>query len=124
LFLFNIVASIVAGLAPVEAVGYVVLLIQFMAGVNLLLIAIRRYHDRGRSGWWLLLQGTLATVLAIVGIAMIGGAALSSMGGATSDAQSFGAAALVALVLLLPISIWYIVWLSLPGKPEKNRFDD
>lgn len=124
LWLFNIVASIVAGLVPVEAVGYVVLLIQFVAGLNLLLIAIRRYHDTGRSGWWLFLQGALAAVLGIVGIVMISGAALSGLAGSTSDVQSFGAAALVALVLLLPISIWYIVWLSLPGKPEKNRFDD
>jgi uncharacterized membrane protein YhaH (DUF805 family) len=116
--------NIVAGLVPVEAVSYVVLLIQFVAGVNLLLFAIRRYHDAGRSGWWLLLQVGLYTILGIAVIVLMLGALFSGLGGSTSDTQSFGAAALVVLVLFLANLIWHIVWLSLPGKPEKNRFDD
>jgi uncharacterized membrane protein YhaH (DUF805 family) len=124
LSLFTFVMNIVAGLVPVEAVGYVVLLIQFVAGVNLLLFAIRRYHDAGRSGWWLLLQAGLYTILGIAVIVLMLGALFSGLGGSTSDTQSFGAAALVVLVLFLANLIWLIVWLSLPGKPEKNRFDD
>jgi uncharacterized membrane protein YhaH (DUF805 family) len=122
--LFIFVANIVTGLVPVAALGYVVLLIQFVAGVNLLLFAIRRYHDRGRSGWWLLLQVGLHVGLTAALIVTLLGALLSGLGGATSDTQSFGAAALVVLVLFLANLIWLIVWLSLPGKPEKNRFDD
>jgi len=90
----------------------------------LLLIAIRRYHDTGRSGWWLLLQLGLYTILAAALIVTALVSLLVAFGGAASDAQSFGAAALVMLVLFLANNIWLIVWLSLPGKSEKNRFDD
>lgn len=114
----------VTGVIGVEAVGYVVLLVQTVLGINLLLIAIRRYHDTGRSGWWLLLQLGLYTILAAALIVMALVSLLAAFGGAASDAQSFGAAALVMLVLFLANNIWLIVWLSLPGKSEKNRFDD
>jgi len=114
----------VTGVIGVEAVGYVVLLVQTVLGINLLLIAIRRYHDTGRSGWWLLLQLGLYTILAAALIVTALVSLLVAFGGAASDAQSFGAAALVMLVLFLANNIWLIVWLSLPGKSEKNRFDD
>jgi uncharacterized membrane protein YhaH (DUF805 family) len=114
----------VAGVVGVEAVGYVALLVQAVLGINLLLIAIRRYHDTGRSGWWLLLQVGLHTVLVIALIVTLLAALLSGIGGATSGTQSFGAAALVVLVLFLANLIWLIVWLCLSGKPEKNRFDN
>ena len=120
IFILNIVAEVI----DVKAAGYVVLLTQVVLGINLLLIAIRRYHDTGRSGLWILLQWGLSVILGIVFIVMAAGAVLSSFGGATSDANKFGAAGLVVVVLFLAIAVWNFVWLCLPGKPEQNRFDN
>lgn len=107
-----------------DALASVALLVQAVLGINLLLTAIRRYHDTGRSGLWILLQTGLSVLLGIVFIGMLVGAGLSAVGGATSDANKFGAAGLVVGVLFVAIAVWYIVWLCLPGKPEQNRFDD
>lgn len=123
LSLLAFVLNIVAKVTGVEAAGFVVLLVQAVLGINLLLIAIRRYHDTGLSGLWILLQTGLSFILGIVFTVMIVGAGFSAMGGATSEVYKFGAAGLVVGVLFLAIAVWYIVWLYLPGKPEQNRFD-
>ena len=123
LSLLNIILNFVATVIGVEALASVALLIQAVLGINLLLIAVRRYHDTGRSGLWILLQTGLSVVLGIALIVMLVGAGLASMGGATSDANKFGAAGLVVGVLFVASFVWYIVWLCLPGKPEQNRFD-
>jgi len=124
LSLLTFILNAVAGVVGVEAAGYVALLVQAVLGINLLLIAIRRYHDTGRSGLWILLQMGLSALLGIAFIVMMAGALFSSFGGSTSDANKFGTGALVVLVLLVAIFVWYVVWLCLPGKSEKNRFDD
>lgn len=124
LSLLIFILNIVAGVIGVEAAGYVVLLAQTVLGINLLLIAIRRYHDTGRSGLWILLQWGLSVVLGIAFIVMMAGALFSSFGGATSDANKFGTGALIVGVLFVAIAVWNLVWLCLPGKPEQNRFDD
>jgi uncharacterized membrane protein YhaH (DUF805 family) len=124
LSLFSFIASIVAGLVPVEAVGYVVLLIQFVAGVNLLLIAIRRYHDRGRSGWWIALQMALGVILFAILFVVALSALAGALGGSSSAGASVGLVGVIVVLLMTAVSVWHIVWLSLPGKPEKNRFDD
>lgn len=123
LSLLIFVLNIVAKVTGVEAVGFVFLLVKAVLGINLLLIAIRRYHDTGRSGLWILLQTGLSVILGIVFTVMVVSAGLSAIGGATSDASKFGAAGLVIGVLLVAIAGWGIVWLCLPGKPEQNRFD-
>jgi|694.fasta_scaffold02859_15 uncharacterized membrane protein YhaH (DUF805 family) len=124
LWLFSFIASIVAGLVGVKAVGYVVFLLMFVAGVNLWLISIRRYHDRGRSGWWLILQGVLSGILTAMFVAVVVASFVSALPGSTGDTKSFGLVAGIVSLLMIANSVWPIVWLSLPGKSEKNRFDD
>ena len=69
---------------------------------------IRRLHDMGRSGWWLL---ALLVVCVVAG----GLATLFEVGSPS------GALALVGLLYL--ISLGFVVALGcLPGDPEENQF--
>lgn len=75
-----------------------------------LAVAVRRLHDRGKSGWWL-----LAIYVPIGLLSMLQGAASVSSPGAS---VFFGA-------LTLPFSIWAFVWLAcLKGTTGPNRFGD
>lgn len=73
-----------------------------------LAILVRRLHDRGRSGWWLLLM--LGPVLT-----------LSFLGAAASTADKDAGA--FFQLLSFPFSLWILIDLGcLPGKPGVNRF--
>lgn len=118
LSLLNIILNIVTGVVGVGALVYVSLLVQYSLSTKLLLIAIRRYHDIGRSGWWILLQ-----------VGLIIGSVIAVFLEALS--QSFPSADApplpgiwIMLVLCIVCFVWQIVWLCLPGKSERNRFDD
>ena len=102
----------------IKALGYLFILIQFVAGVNLLLFAIRRYHDTGRSGWWIALKAALGIIFFVVILV----AALGARD--TKSALEFSLVSVVMMLLIMATSVWHIVWLCLPGKPEQNRFDD
>lgn len=117
LSLLSIILDFVAGVVGVGALVYVSVLVQFSLGTNLLLIAIRRYHDIGRSGWWLLLQ----TVLIIGSVIAFFLEALSRL--TEHDAEPLPGI-WIMLVLCVVCVVWEIVWLCLPGKSERNRFDD
>lgn len=106
-----------------SAVNLVVGLVTLAALLNLLLIAVRRYHDSGKSGVWVLLQVVINIVSMVVVLISVVGAAFSAFGGSESDVTSFGAVAVVGALVLLTNTIWAIVWLSLPPKPEKNQYD-
>jgi uncharacterized membrane protein YhaH (DUF805 family) len=88
-------------------------------------ISIRRYHDVGKGG------GTLAGIL---GGSFVGGVLLGVGIGLTGVAIYNGTAEEEAIGSYLPImgvgalilvafSIWNLIILCQPGKPERNRFD-
>lgn len=73
-----------------------------------LAMLVRRLHDRGRSGWWLLPMVVPVFVLNFLGEAA-----------SVSDEE----AGLFFKALTLPFSLWSFIDLGcLPGRPEPNRF--
>jgi uncharacterized membrane protein YhaH (DUF805 family) len=74
-------------------------------------VAVRRLHDRGRSGWWLLLFILLPTVLSTV-------AQIASGLGTAGD----GLAALTGLPGIV-LSLWGFVEMGLlPTRPSSARY--
>jgi uncharacterized membrane protein YhaH (DUF805 family) len=74
----------------------------------MLAMLVRRIHDRGRSGWWLLPMAGPVVVL-------------NALAGATSAADEH--VSLVLQGLALPFSLWILVDLGcLPGTRGPNRF--
>lgn len=121
-FVLNIATSLVNNIGS-SAVSLITGLVNLAALLSLLFMAVRRYHDSGKSGVWVLLQAVVNMVSWVVVIVSVLGAAFSAFGGSESDVNSFGAVAIVAGLVLLTNTIWAIVWLSIPAKPEKNQYD-
>ena len=122
-FLVCVVTGTVSGVVPGNAASTVSSIVQLVVLVELLLVAARRYHDRAKSGAWILLQVVLSVVSFAVMVAALFGAAFSALGGSSDSAGTFSAVGLVGGVLFAANFIWSIVWLILPGKTEQNRYD-
>lgn len=81
-------------------------------------LTVRRLHDIGKSGWW------LVGLYAIVFVASIGCAiplALIARDGLTPTAGTFTGVGIGA-VLIIIASIILIVWMCKPSQPEFNQY--
>ncbi len=107
IYLAFLVTGLVAATAPI--VGLVVAVPVFIGGLWIgLAAAVRRLHDRNKSGWWLLpmfLPSILLSALAE---------------GAATSAPELG---MFLRLLGIPFSIWVFVELGcLKGTDGANRF--
>jgi uncharacterized membrane protein YhaH (DUF805 family) len=82
-------------------------------------VAVRRLHDTGRPGWWILLP-VVPYILGLVlgGAAMVGGAATGS---AMGMGAGFGLV-MIFMLITLACSIVLIVFYCMPGTPGDNRY--
>ncbi len=78
-------------------------------------LAVRREHDRGKSGWWILGYGCAALVCAVASNTLANNAYANGEG--PSDAG------MVLMVAALAIIVWFLVeLLVLAGANGSNRF--
>ena len=90
-----------------------------------LAVAVRRLHDTGRSGWWLVLP---LVVMAVLGVAV--GAVLVEMqgGGGRISPQAMAAMSPRLVALLFSAAAWlvvvglFLVWFCTRGMPGPNRY--
>lgn len=80
-----------------------------------LAVAVRRLHDRDKSGWWILLPWALGAVLFTTAFS-------AQLGGAGGSA--FGLIAMVIGVAYLGVGIMLIVWLAMLGTVGPNRYGE
>lgn len=68
-FLVNVLISLVLGFLDLTIIGYIYTLAVLLPSIG---VAIRRLHDTGKSGWWLLigLIPFLGAIILIVFLAM------------------------------------------------------
>ncbi len=100
-----------------------------------LAVAVRRLHDIGKSGWWLLawygidfvdsLLFVAGLVLVVVFLAFgFGGDGGSGSGMSSTSWILLGGAlllSLVALAAILAVYVWALVWLVRQGQPGPNQ---
>ncbi len=79
-------------------------------------LTIRRLHDTDRSGWNIFMPTVVAIGSGIAGIMLM-------TGSAATGSQSGVMLAMVVMVVPGAIaSIWFLVWMCLPGTHGDNRF--
>lgn len=84
-----------------------------------LAILVRRFHDIGKSGWWVLGFTVISWIIAGVSfssvfMSIINGADL--MSSIMNSLTSIG----IGSVLLLAVDIWMLVWLVKPSGPDNK----
>ena len=97
------------------AVGPFYLVISLAALLPGLTVTVRRLHDTGRSGWWIMLP----IVTGILTVFASGYVEATSRGEPTPmELALIGVPAL----LVLATSILLFVWMLLPSNPGNNRY--
>ena len=104
-FLFNFIVTIVLGWIPF--VGLIISLALLCPGIA---VAVRRMHDTGRTGWWLLLP---------IGV---GAAAGGVMGMAAANGGDVGILGIILGVAYLASAILIIVWFCQRGTVGPNAW--
>jgi len=113
----TIVVGVIAFVIPSDTLGTalnaLVSLFTFISGI---FVAIKRLHDRNRSGWWLLLFYIAPSVLFVIGGVMW-------MIGIAGDFSGLGGAAAVFMLAGTAVSIWAFVELGcLRGTVGPNQY--
>jgi uncharacterized membrane protein YhaH (DUF805 family) len=100
-------------------------LISLAASIIFIKASIRRYHDIGHSGWWLLVQATLY-LASVITIAIAVASLPVSLVIGTSNSIHISSAIWTTFgiggVVILATAIWGLVWLCIPGQDEPNRW--
>jgi uncharacterized membrane protein YhaH (DUF805 family) len=97
--------------------GWLLLLMLPVLAVNIA-VAVRRLHDRGKSGWWLL-------VFCAMPYALIGGAQLLINGDRRMAHPQIALAVLGMFLVALGLEIWGWIEIGfLRGRRGPNRYGD
>jgi uncharacterized membrane protein YhaH (DUF805 family) len=123
LFVAFIVLGILEGIVGLKgmigAYGPLTALLWLATIVPSLAVAVRRLHDTGRTGWWVLLP-IIPYCLAFFlgGAAMMGGAASGSAIGMTAGMGVAGIFLLIGIICAIVL----LVFMLLPSQPGDNRY--
>lgn len=101
--LVNMAAGLVGMLLPPMLAASLSLVVSLLLLPANLGVTVRRFHDRGLSGWWLLIP------IVMVGI-------WAASGGAYQAENPVGA------TLMLAMSLGYLIILCMPGTAGPNRY--
>jgi uncharacterized membrane protein YhaH (DUF805 family) len=98
------------GASPFFLVVYLAFLLPGLS------VTVRRLHDTGRSGWWLLIPvglSILVSAVVIAGVVAYG-----------NEQPSTGLLMVIGLlvILLFASTILLLVWMLLPGAPANNAY--
>ena len=114
----SVVGAIIAFVSPSEVVGSLINgLVSLVAFVSGIFVAIKRLHDRDKSGWWLVLFYVAPIVLAVIGGIAWMFAAMEE-GGAGAGGLGF-----VCLAGAVAISVWaFVEFGCLRGTVGPNQY--
>ena len=95
-----------------------------------LAVGVRRLHDTDRSGWWMALWAVSWLVFgALLFVFVVASAELFRADAGRGELGALGAfvlgiMALGALLVLVPVAVWSIIWMAQRGEGGLNRFGE
>ncbi|MCL5733579.1 MAG: DUF805 domain-containing protein [Patescibacteria group bacterium] len=111
--IFAIIASIIDSIIGIKVYRFGLIYILYILAVLIpsLAVGVRRLHDTGRSGWWLLLAlaPTIASTIIIISALIFGLVSVIGL------AIGIGFVAIIGF-------IWFIVLMALNGNPGDNKY--
>ncbi len=124
----SVVLGLLVSLLPVVALILVgpVLLFALAIFLPTLAVTVRRLHDIGKSGWWILawiIIGSMSGIIMVVGAVLAFG--LELLGALLGDSRLTAIGYVVLVVGLIPYAgtwLWIIVWLARQGDAGANRY--
>ena len=102
-YLFNVLVNIVLGLINVKIITSLWSLAILLPS---LAVTVRRLHDTGKSGWYILIPIVVAIVAVIIII--------------LSEATVAGL--IIAYAMIIVFAILYIIWLVTDSQPGDNQY--
>ena len=113
----SVVVGVIAFAIPSETLGTLLnALVSLFTFVSGIFVAIKRLHDRGKTGWWLLLFYIAPSVLLVLG-------GIFWLVAAAGDVAGMGSVGTLFLVAGVAISIWAFVELGcLRGTIGPNQY--
>lgn len=121
--LFTILISIPASVLDLlTGFGWLSNLLSLALFLPGLAVAFRRFHDIGKSGWWVFFP----MAVALVGVVVILVAGVVGFAGVLgSSGEATGAALIIALLtgaVVLAVLVLQLVWLCTPSQPGPNQY--
>lgn len=120
----TIVASLVdtlMGLDPVVSTGPVRTLTSLFFFWPSIAVCVKRFHDRGMSGWWIFLP--LLAIFVASFVLVFTGALTRGPAGREFNAVSFGTVGIVALAAVGLVALWqFVVLYLMPGQRGDNAY--
>ncbi len=133
-YLFTMIVGFVTQLFGLFGLGFMTVVVSLCLVIPNLAVSIRRLHDIGRSGWWLLVAVVPAIVTIISLVAMLGDVFVSAaMGGSYSPdelaTKMSGSAGLMVVYLLslfvsLVGAVMLIVLFAKDSQAGKNQYGE
>jgi uncharacterized membrane protein YhaH (DUF805 family) len=116
-FIANVVTWLLVGMSSSEAVGTLLInIVGIAVFISGIFVAIKRLHDRNKSGWWLLLIYIAPGILISVG-------ATIWLLGTFGDSAAAGGTGMVLMLAGLAISLWAFIELGcLRGTVGPNQY--
>lgn len=110
--------------SSLTTVAFLYILLLLFGLANLLpslAVTVRRFHDIGKSGWWVLIPFVVPVILSFISMysSIMMTSSADNVGNGT---LYFTAIPLITTLISLGISIWMIVLLAKNSKPETNQW--
>jgi len=114
--LFNVIASIILGIIS-KIISDQKNILGNIYGLAVIIpsiaVSVRRFHDIGKTGWWVLYFSLMCLAIGILAIILVLPTLIFGV---------FGISFYIILLAFLTVTVWSIVWKCKDSQPGDNKY--